>query len=142
MKNIIKNVIFGIGWGFSILVMVMLVGVIINPMFVSSITQGEFIIDVCCSAVVGIAFVLPSLVYNNSRLSRPLQVIIHLGIGFAVYIPCAFFAGWIPTMYGVIATCISLGISLAISLLIYLGFYFYYKSEAKKMNAKIKAKLQ
>ena len=71
------------------------------------------------------------------RISRGLQVIIHLGTGFAIYIPVAFFAGWIPTAYGAIAVAIALLIAVVFSLLVWLCFALYYRKQAQKINRKI-----
>lgn len=140
MKKVVFKIFAGLGWGFSWLVLVLFVGVLVNPDFVSDISQAEFVKHVVCSAATGIGFVLPSLVYSSRSLSRTLQVIIHLGIGFAVYIPCALIAGWLPTSHGTLAFAISIICFFVVSFAIYFGFYLYYKNMAKKINNKIKSK--
>ena len=100
MKNIIKSIVLGIGWGFTVFVVYLTIGVFISSDFLAGIAQDDFIKYVICSAVIGLGFSVPSLIYRNERISRGLQVIIHLGTGFAIYVPVAFFAGWIPTAYG------------------------------------------
>ena len=137
MKNVIKSIAVGIGWGFTVLVVYLTIGVIISSDFLASIAPDDFIKYVICSAVVGLGFSVPSLIYHNERISRGLQVIIHLGTGFAVYIPVAFFAGWIPTAYGAIAVALSLLIAVVFSLLVWLCFALYYRKQAQKINRKI-----
>ena len=134
MRNVIKSIAVGISWGFTILVLYLTIGVIINGDYLATIAPNDFIKYVICSAVIGLGFSVPSLVYYNERISRGLQVIIHLG---TIYIPVAFFAGWIPTAYGAIAVTISLLIAVVFSLLVWLCFALYYRKQAQEINRKI-----
>lgn len=142
MKNVIKSIAVGIGWGFTVLVVYLTIGVIINSDFLASIAPDDFIKYVICSAVIGLGFSVPSLIYYNERISRILQVIIHLGTGFAIYIPVAFFAGWIPTAYGAIAVALSLLCAVVFSLLVWFCFALYYRKQAEEINRKILEKQQ
>lgn len=142
MKNIIKSIVLGIGWGFTVFVVYLTIGVIISSDFLAGIAQDDFIKYVICSAVIGLGFSVPSLIYRNERISRGLQVIIHLGTGFAIYVPVAFFAGWIPTAYGAIAVAISLLCAVVFSLLVWLCFALYYGKQAQEINRKIVEKQQ
>ncbi|WP_294466659.1 DUF3021 domain-containing protein [uncultured Ruminococcus sp.] len=137
MKNIIKSIVLGIGWGFTVFVVYLTIGVFISSDFLAGIAQDDFIKYVICSAVIGLGFSVPSLIYRNERISRGLQVIIHLGTGFAIYVPVAFFAGWIPTAYGAIAVAISLLCAVVFSLLVWLCFALYYRKQAQEINRKI-----
>lgn len=137
MKNVVKSIALGIGWGFTVLVVYLTIGVLISSDFLAGISQGDFIKYVICSAVIGLGFSVPSLIYYNERISRGLQVIIHLGTGFAIYIPVAFFAGWIPTAYGAIAVALSLLYAVVFSLLVWLCFALYYRKQAQEINRKI-----
>ena len=137
MRNFIKSVAVGIGWGFTILVLYLTIGVIISSDFLATIAPNDFIKYVICSAVVGLGFSVPSLIYYNERISRILQVIIHLGTGFAIYVPVAFFAGWIPTAYGAIAVALSLLCAVVFALLVWLCFALYYRKQAQEINRKI-----
>ena len=137
MKNIIKTIVLGIGWGFTVFVVYLTIGVFISSDFLAGIAQDDFIKYVICSAVIGLGFSVPSLIYRNERISRGLQVIIHLGTGFAIYVPVAFFAGWIPTAYGAIAVAISLLCAVVFSLLVWLCFALYYRKQAQEINRKI-----
>lgn len=142
MKNIIKSIALGIGWGFTVFVVYLTIGVIISSDFLAGIAQDDFIKYVICSAVIGLGFSVPSLIYRNERISRGLQVIIHLGTGFAIYVPVAFFAGWIPTAYGAIAVAVSLLCAVVFSLLVWLCFALYYRKQAQEINRKIVEKQQ
>lgn len=142
MKNVIKSIAVGISWGFTVLVVYLTIGVSISSDFLATIAPNDFIMYVICSAVIGLGFSVPSLIYYNERISRILQVIIHLGSGFAIYIPVAFFAGWIPTAYGAIAVALSLLCAVVFSLLVWLCFALYYRKQAEKINRKITEKQQ
>ena len=142
MRNFIKSIATGISWGFTILVLYLTIGVIISGDFLASIAPDDFIKYVICSAVIGLGFSVPSLIYHNERISRGLQVIIHLGTGFAIYIPVAFFAGWIPTAYGAIAVALSLLCAVIFALLVWLCFALYYRKQAQEINRKIIEKQQ
>ena len=142
MKNIIKSIVLGIGWGFTFFVVYLTIGVIISGDFLAGIAQDDFIKYVICSAVIGLGFSVPSLIYRNERISRGLQVIIHLGTGFAIYVPVAFFAGWIPTAYGAVAVAVSLLCAVVFSLLVWLCFALYYRKQAHEINRKIVEKQQ
>lgn len=138
MRKIISSVAIGISWGFTILVLIMAVGVSVNPDFLANIEPHTFVAKyVVCSAITGLGFSVPSLIYENERLSRGLQVLFHLGIGFVVYIPTAFYAGWIPTEFGFVAVAVSLMISVVFALLVWFCFSLYFKKQAKIMNEKI-----
>ena len=142
MKNIIKSIVLGIGWGFTFFVVYLTIGVIISGDFLAGIAQDDFIKYVICSAVIGLGFSVPSLIYRNERISRGLQVIIHLVTGFAIYVPVAFFAGWIPTAYGAVAVAVSLLCAVVFSLLVWLCFALYYRKQAQEINRKIVEKQQ
>ena len=142
MKNIIKSIVLGIGWGFTFFVVYLTIGVIISGDFLAGIAQDDFIKYVICSAVIGLGFSVPSLIYRNERISRGLQVIIHLGTGFAIYVPVAFFAGWIPTAYGAVAVAVSLLCAVVFSLLVWLCVALYYRKQAQEINRKIVEKQQ
>lgn len=138
MKNVIKSIMLGTAWGCTVNCVVSMI--IAFAQGGLSYTPSEYLTQIICSVIVGIGFVVPTLVYRSERLPQAVKCIIHLGIGFTVYIPTAFFAGWIPTEAGIgvlITTIISILIS---SFIIYLCMYIYYRNEVRRMNDKIKEK--
>ncbi len=137
MRKIISTTALGISWGFTILVFYMTVSAVIDTEFFSNFTSAEFIKDVICAAITGLGFTVPTIIYGNESVSRGLQVLVHLGTGFAIYIPVAFFAGWIPTEAGLLPVVISLAISVVFAMLVWLCFSLYYKKQAEKINKKI-----
>ena len=92
------------------------------------------------SMITGIAFYVPSLVYQNEKLSKGLQVFIHMGIGLITYISVGLYVGWIPLQAGAWAIAGTIVIAAVVSFLIWFGFYLYYRQEAKRINAKLKEK--
>lgn len=138
MKKYIKNTLMGISWGLTVNMIFLVVAVAVNADFLKSIAQYDFIKYAICSAIIGLGFWVPSVIYDKPNLSLPVKSIIHLGIGYIVYVITALFAGWIGAGYGAIATIISLAISILFTLLIYSCFYLYHKKEAAIMNSKIK----
>lgn len=137
MRNVIKSIAVGISWGFTILVLYLTIGVIISGDFLANIAPDIFIKYVICSAVTGLGFSVPSLIYYNESISRGFQVLFHLGIGFVIYLPTAFLAGWIPTEFGLLPVAISLMISVVFALLVWLCFALYYRKQAQAINRKI-----
>lgn len=133
MRKIISLTAMGISWGFTVLVLIMTVSAAVYGGPESSV----FIKNVICSALVGIGFTLPSLIYDNENIARGFQTLIHLGIGFVIYIPTAFFAGWIPAEMGIFYIIGSLAISVIFALVVWLCFSLYYKKQAEKINKKI-----
>lgn len=45
---------------------------------------------------IGLGFGLPGIVYDKEELSRPMQILIHMGIGCTVMLAIGFLTGWIP----------------------------------------------
>ena len=87
--------------------------------------------------IIGIGFGAPTVVYRNENLPMPVRVIIHMGIGCAVYTPVAFAVGWMGGAasigQGILSAIIHLGVAFGIWFL----FMRYYRREAEKMNEKI-----
>lgn len=138
MKKHLKNTLMGISWGLTFNMIFLVIAVAINADFLKNISQYNFIKYAICSVIIGIGFHLPSVIYDKPNLSLPVKSIIHLGIGFVIYLIVAFYAGWIGAGYGAIATIIFIAISIVFTLLIYVCFYMYHKKEADIMNNKIK----
>ncbi len=91
----------------------------------------------CC--LVGIGFGAPTIVYRMDFLPRPIQVIIHMGIGCAVYTIVAFSVGWITGAASVGQGILIAVIQLAVAFVIWFLFMMHYRKEAKEMNDKIQA---
>ena len=136
MKKIILYILRGIGLG---CVFFTLSGIIFDIIF-----KGSFLLNhwyytkmAIGSMITGIAFYVPSLVYQNEKLSK---VFIHMGIGLVTYISVGLYVGWIPLQAGAWAIIGTIVIAVVVSFLIWFGFYLYYRQEAKRINAKLKEK--
>lgn len=139
MRKVLKNLLLGAAWGCTVNCIVCLV--IAFCIGEIGFTANEFLIQVIASVVVGIGFTLPTLIYKNEHLSQAIKMLIHLGIGFVIYFPTAFFVGWFPKEIGVLGMILCVAIVIFISLIVYFFFYLYYKNEANIMNKKIKEKM-
>lgn len=140
MKRILGRTFLGIAWGCTINCLVMLIISFSEGKIY--FTANEYLKQLICSAVVGIAFVLPTLIYENKKLSQGIKCLIHLGIGFITYFINAFIAGWFPVGLDIGIVISSVLIMIALSFVIYFFFWLYYKNEAKNMNRKIEEKLR
>ncbi|NLN50825.1 MAG: DUF3021 domain-containing protein [Acholeplasmataceae bacterium] len=138
-KNALELALFGMMLGFTVLTISMLLGMLSSSEETFDYLIKENLIrNIWCSALVGIGFNLPGVIYYNDKLSYPIKALIHLGIGYIVFFPIAFYANWIPVNNGWLAVVISIAILIIVSLGIWVGFYLYYKLEAERINAKIK----
>lgn len=138
MKKIIGLIGKGIMMGCTISCLVCIVGVAMigNEWFISS--PRSYILQIVAAMVVGIGWVVPSIVYESEKLSYGIKILIHMTIGLIVYIPCAIYMKWLPLEGGIIAVILELLAVIAIAFIIWLGFFLYYRKEATNMNDKIK----
>ena len=137
MKHFIKLTLFGIAWGCTISMFVMLIGALTVGDTFFSMSANDFVKQALGSMITGIAFLLPTFVYKNENLAKWLQTMIHMGIGFLVYFIVAFNLGWIPTERGFGLAAATVIFAVVFGFAIWLGFYLYYKHEAIRMNEKI-----
>ena len=91
MKKIVKMIYSGIAWGCIISCVITVIGSLAfgNEWF----TYGShsYAAQILAAVIVGLGWVVPALVYDNHKLSRAMQIVIHLLIGFGIYIPCALY---------------------------------------------------
>ena len=87
--------------------------------------------------IVGLGFGIPTIVYQKDSLPMPVKVIVHMGIGCAIYTAVAFAVGWIGGAgtigKGILIACIQ----LAVAFVIWFIFLKHYKKEAELMNERI-----
>lgn len=139
MKKIIKLTLGGVAWGCT---MFTIIGIIIALIIGNSgsfmMSTSDYIKQALLSIIIGIGFTVPSIIYENENISKFLQFIIHMGIGFTIYMICAYIAGWVPTSLGAGAVILSIAFWVLISLAIWFLYYMYYKKEAENINKKLK----
>lgn len=137
MKKIIGSIYGGISWGCTIMV---LIGIVLSLMGKNPFLGDNFITQAVCAMVVGLGFCVPSLVYQNDRLSLGMQALIHMGVGLTIYFPIAFYAQWIPTEFGATGILLSIFFMTFISFAVWFAFYIYYRKECSDINKAIKSR--
>lgn len=135
--KIIKYVLSGIAWGCTISTVICMIGVSLNGETWVALTPRGFVAQSLASMIVGIAWVLPSMVYENEKLSLAQQALIHFSIGFVVYFPAAIYMGWIPSNGSIGQILTEILFIIFGSVAVWFGFYFYYRHLAKRINERI-----
>lgn len=140
--KIVKKVLLGIMSGFTIMVVTMLIILLVTKDNYSEyITKEAIIRNIWCSALVGIAFYLPAMIYENKKMPKGFQVLFHMGLGYLVFFPISIYAKWIPISKGVTAIIGFVLFTVVISFSIWFGFYLYYKKEAKMITQKLRERI-
>ncbi|MCQ9209981.1 DUF3021 domain-containing protein [Granulicatella seriolae] len=138
MKRILATIGSGIALGsllFTITCMILfLIG---GPQILEPIVNN-YVWQSLGSMLVGIAFSIPSLIYESDTIPLWKKVTIHMSIGFAVYFPLAFYFKWIPTNQGVNNIILYVIVAITISFGIWACFYFSGKVQAKRINQKLR----
>jgi len=138
MKMYIKLIIRGMASGSLIFVVMSIFGIYFGGNYFSLLLTTNFISYSIASMIIGVGFSLPSIVYENNRLSFLNQFLIHITVGMIVYIATGLYVGWIPIQYGFNIIVLYILIALAFTFLIWFGFYLYYKKESLDINKQIK----
>lgn len=138
VKDLLKSTVISIGMALTIFC---LVGVFFDIYYGGNFSLENYGYTKMAlgSIIVGLGFGVPTVVYNKDSLPMPVKVIIHMGIGCAVYTAVAFAVGWFGA-----STTVGQGIGIAaiqllVAFVIWFCFMRYYRKEAKKMNEKIQA---
>jgi len=138
VKEILKSTVISIGMALTIFSLV--------GMFFDIVNGGNFSMEgyqftkmVAGSAIVGIGFGVPTVVYNSEKLPTPVKVLIHMGIGCVIYTIVAYAVGWFGGAATPVQGLVIAGIQLAVAFVIWFCFMRYYRKEAKQMNEKIQA---
>ena len=138
VKDILKSTVISIGMALTIFSLV--------GMFFDIVNGGNFSMEgykftkmVIGSAIVGIGFGVPTVVYNSEKLPMPVKVLIHMGIGCVIYTIVAYAVGWFGGSATPLQGLAIAGIQLIVAFIIWFCFMRYYRKEAKQMNDKIQA---
>lgn len=138
-KKILTSILLGIAMGCTFFTVCGMIFNAVSPQ--GELLSGKmFIEQAVVSMIIGAVFYVGGLIYENERLPRALQILIHMGTGMTVFFIAAFNIGWFSFTYGVIASIIFIAIAFAISFTIWFCFYLYHKCEARAMNERIKSK--
>lgn len=136
MKTALKNILIGISLGSALFA---ITGIVFDIVFAGNfqLANWQYTKMALGSMLVGIGFSVPSVVYNNDKMSLGMQTLIHMGIGCTVMLAVAFAVGWIPLAAGWPACVLAVLGELLVAFLIWLGFALHYKRMAKRMNDKL-----
>lgn len=136
MNKLLKMMITGLSLGFTIFT---LMGVLFDVIGggTSVFENHSYTKMAVGSVIVSLGFSVPSLIYENEKLARVLQIFIHMGTGCTIMLITAFLVGWIPTSFGISGILIFVAIELAMAFLIWFCFSLYYRKEAQKINEQI-----
>ncbi|MBQ6017764.1 MAG: DUF3021 domain-containing protein [Clostridiales bacterium] len=139
LKDLLKSTVISIGMALAIFC---LVGIVFDIGYKGnfSLENYKFTKMAVGSILVGLGFGVPTVVYHKENLPLPIRVIIHMGIGCAIYTAVAFAVGWFGGSATFVQGLIIAGIQLAVAFIIWFCFMRYYRKEAKKMNDKIQTK--
>ena len=121
VKEILKSTVISIGMALTIFSLV--------GMFFDIVNGGNFSMEgyqftkmVAGSAIVGIGFGVPTVVYNSEKLPTPVKVLIHMGIGCVIYTIVAYAVGWFGGAATPVQGLVIAGIQLAVAFVIWFCF--------------------
>ena len=86
---------------------------------------------------VGLGFGLPCIVYTFEKLSRPVQISIHMIIGCVVMLVIGFLVGWIPTEKGLVPALLAILTMILTALIIAVFTYRRQKKLAEQINREL-----
>ena len=138
IKKIIGRIFSGISYGCFWMVGYGMIFSFMQDRVHFEALMNNFTSQAIGSMLVGIGFVLPTLIYGSEKLSLFIKTIIHLGIGVPFFFAVGFFLGWLPKNLGIGNIFLMILSSIAISFVIWFGFYLYYKNEGKLINKQLK----
>jgi hypothetical protein len=86
---------------------------------------------------IGLGFGLPCIIYTNEKLSRSMQISVHMLTGCTVMLAIAFLVGWIPTERGLVPSLIAI-LSMLLTAFIIAGLtYRRQKKLAERINREL-----
>lgn len=133
--TVLRNTLTSIG---TAAVIFCIIGVIFDQIY-----QGNFTLEhysftrmVLGTLVIGLGFGLPTVVYEQDRLSVAVQTLIHMAIGCVVMTAVAFAVGWISVEAGPFTVAVTILGEIAVAFVIWFFYYLHMKKLAKEMNHK------
>jgi hypothetical protein len=138
IKKIIGRTLSGISYGCFWMVCYGMIFNFMQDKVHFEALMNNFTIQAIGSMLVGIGFVLPTLIYDSEKLSLFAKTIIHLGIGMPFFFAVGFFLGWLPKDLGIGNIFLMIVGCIAVSFAIWFGFYLYYRNESKLINKQLK----
>ena len=94
VKDLFISILASIGMAMTIFC---LAGIVFDIGFGGhfSLENYTFTKMVAGSALVGLGYGVPTIIYRKESLPLPIKIIIHMGIGTAIYLGVAYAVGWI-----------------------------------------------
>ncbi len=86
---------------------------------------------------IGLGFGLPCIIYTSEKLSRSLQISVHMVIGCTIMLAIAFFVGWIPTEKGLVPSLLAVLSMLLTAFVIAALTYRRQKKLAARINQEL-----
>ena len=86
---------------------------------------------------IGLGFGLPCILYTSEKLTRSVQISVHMAIGCAVMLAIAFLVGWIPTDKGLLPSLAAILFMLLTALIIAVISYLRQKKLAERINREL-----
>lgn len=91
---------------------------------------------------IGLGFGLPCIIYTNEKLSRSVQIAIHMATGCAIMLTIAFLVGWIPTDKGLLPALLAVVSMLLTAFVISVLSYRRQKKLAERINRELELRRQ
>lgn len=86
---------------------------------------------------IGLGFGLPCILYTSEKLTRSVQISVHMATGCAVMLAIAFLVGWIPTDKGLLPSLAAILFMLLTALIIAVISYLRQKKLAERINREL-----
>ncbi|MCI8711259.1 MAG: DUF3021 domain-containing protein [Ruminococcus sp.] len=138
-KLIIKYLLFGISLGCTFFMVTCLAFSLAGREDILMLICKDFARQSAGAMLVGIAGGGTSVIYQFDRPSSFSKRIIHFCVGMGVFYPVAICLGWIPFYPGnVTLTLLQLLFTCGIFMLIWSCFYLFNRSEAKRINERLR----
>ena len=86
---------------------------------------------------IGLGFGIPCIIYTNEKLSRSVQISVHMVTGCTIMLAIAFLVGWIPTDKGLLLSVLAI-LSMLLTAFIIAGLtYRRQKKLAERINREL-----
>ena len=86
---------------------------------------------------IGLGFGLPCIVYTSKKLSRSVQISVHMVSGCTIMLAIAFLTGWIPTDKGLLPSLLAILSMLLTAIVVAVLTYRRQKKLAERINRKL-----
>lgn len=139
VKLAVKYILFGISLGCTFFVIMCLSYALWGGEEILMLIYQDFVRQATGAMAVGIACGGISIVYQFDRPSGFAKVMIHFCVGMGVFYPTGIYLGWIPFNPDKTALMLLQFLcSCGIFVVIWLCFYLFNRTEAKKINRRLK----